>query len=141
MTCGTRQDVALYSKPAGAQVIVYNNHGEIAFQSTTPCVARLARTAPESERANYIVLMKKEGYQDIQIPLKSRLNQAGFASAFVGSLIVDADIGGAWTLCAETDHPELIVESPDILRPDGLCTVLSESPASPVTAKAQTASR
>jgi hypothetical protein len=92
-------------------------------------------------RANYIVLLRKDGYQDVQMPLKSRLNRAGVASALGGSLIIDADVGGAWTLCAETDVPELLKENPDVIHPDGLCLALPEENAVPATARAQTASR
>jgi hypothetical protein len=139
VTCGSHQDVALYSKPLGANVIVYNNHGEIVYKGTTPCVAKLARTAPESERANYIVLLQKEGYQDVQMPLKSQLNRAGVASAFAGALIVDSDVGGAWTLVPAADVPELAKENPDMIHPDGVC--LAMTPESASTAKVQTASK
>src|SRR5580765_3773178 len=61
VACGHRQDVTLYSKPIGAEVIVYDNHGDIVYRGETPCVAKLARTEPESERANYVVLMRKSG--------------------------------------------------------------------------------
>src|SRR3954470_17734214 len=128
VTCGTKQDVALYSKPLDANVIVYNNHGDIVYTGKTPCIAKLARTAPESERANYIVLLKKAGYQDVQVPLKSQLNRAGVASAFVRALIVDADVGGAWTLVPAAETPELVQENPDMLHPDGVC--LSMTPDS-----------
>src|SRR5256885_14258648 len=80
VACGSRQDVALYSKPNGADVIVYNNHGEIVYRGLTPCLAKLDRTAPESGRANYIVLMKKPGCQPAQLQLKSVKNRAGLAS-------------------------------------------------------------
>jgi hypothetical protein len=141
VACGSHQDVALYSKPLGANVIVYDNHGEIAYQGKTPCVAKLARTAPESGRANYIVLLKKEGFQDVQMPLKSCLNRAGVASAFTGALILDSDFGGAWTLCADTEVPELVQDNPDMLHPDGVCLAMKPEVASPSTAKVQTASK
>jgi hypothetical protein len=140
VACGTRQEVALYSKPLGADVVIYNNHGEVAYQGKTPCVAKLVRTAPESGRANYIVLMKKEGYENAQVPLKSHLNNAGVAGAFAGGLLLDSEGGGSWTLCPDTTAPQLR-ESPDMLRPDGVCLALPESPAAPVTAKVQTASK
>ena len=140
VACGTRQEVALYSKPLGADVLVYNNHGEIVYEGKAPCVAKLVRTAPESGRANYIVLMKKEGYEDAQVPLKSRLNNAGVASALAGGLILDSDGGGSWTLCPDASAPQLR-ESPDMLRPDGVCLLLNQESAVPTTAKVQTASK
>jgi hypothetical protein len=139
VACGTRQEVALYSRPSGAEVIIYNNHGEIVYQGKTPSVAKLVRTAPESGRANYVVLMKKEGYENAQVPLKSRLNNAGVASALAGGLILDSDGGGSWTLCPDASAPQLR-ESPDMLHPDGVCLLLNQEPAA-VAAKVQTASK
>ena len=132
VTNGTRQQVALSSAPGGAKVIVYNNQGEIAFQGKTPCVATLRRTAPESDRANYIVLFQKEGFQDAQLPLTSHLNSAGAVSAlFAGAgLLLDSDLGGAWTLSAATDGPKLI-QSTDLMHPESLCLALAPSVAVP----------
>src|SRR5947209_13115802 len=54
--CGQRQSLSISSKPAGAEVLVYNPQGDIVFQNKTPCVASLARSTPEEGRANYIIL-------------------------------------------------------------------------------------
>jgi hypothetical protein len=140
VACGNRQEVALYSKPLAADVVIYNNHGDVVYRGKTPCVATLVRTAPESGRANYIVLMKKEGYENAQVPLKSRLNNAGVAGAFAGGLLLDSEGGGSWTLCPDASAPQLR-ESPDVLRPDGVCLVLPQNLVAPVTAKVQTASK
>src|SRR6266704_2349510 len=127
VACGPRQDVALYSKPNGAEVIVYNNHGEIVYRGQTPCTAKLQRTEPEPERANYVVLMKKKGCEPAQLRLKSQMNRAGLISVFGGAgLLVDSGTGGMWTLCPTGEHPELMQESPVMLRPDGLCLVLKQ---------------
>src|SRR5437870_3119271 len=40
--CGSKQSVAINSKPIGADVQIYNANGEIIFHKTTPCVAKLA---------------------------------------------------------------------------------------------------
>jgi hypothetical protein len=147
VACGSRQDVPLYSKPNGADVIVYNNHGEVVYRGQTPCVAKLDRTAPESGRANYIVLMKRPGCQPAQLQLKSTMNRAGLASTVVGAgLFVDSGTGGMWTLGPAGDNPELLSESPDMLHPEGLCLALKDDPAAKpaaptptVAAKADTA--
>jgi hypothetical protein len=140
---GSRQDVSLYSKPNGAEVVVYNNHGEKIYQGKTPCVVQLERTPPESGRANYIVFMKKNGCEPVQLPLRSQLNRAGLASAWLGGagMIVDSDVGGAWTLRPDGQFPGLLLESPDMLRPDGLCLALPEQTASAATAKTVSATR
>lgn len=110
MTCGSRQSLSINSKPAGAEVLVYDPHGEIVFQQTTPCVASLARTTPDEERANYIVLIRKEGYAPVQVPLTSRINRAYLANVLNGGLglIVDSATGAMWTLSAEGLAPELM---------------------------------
>jgi len=136
VACGHRQDVALYSKPNGAEVIVYDNHGEIVYRGETPCVAKLVRAEPESERANYVVLMRKDGWEPAQLQLKGTMNRAGLVSIFGGAgAFVDSGSGGMWTLVPTGEHPQLMQESPDMLRPDGLCLVLKEGTVGPIAAK------
>jgi hypothetical protein len=111
--CGPRQSLSISSKPAGAEVLVYNPQGDIVFQDTTPCVASLTRSTPEENRANYIVLIRKEGFAPVQIPLTSRLNKAYLANVLFGGvgLIVDPLTGSMWTLRAEGLDAELVDQS------------------------------
>jgi hypothetical protein len=120
MICGPRQSISISSKPAGAEVLVYDPHGEIVFQNTTPCVASLIRSTPEVERANYIILIRKEGYAPVQIPLTSRINKAYLANVLNGGigLIVDSFAGTMWTLSAEGLDPKLVDQSAAIVHED-----------------------
>lgn len=100
MMCGSHQNVSIDSKPPGAEVLVYGANGEVVFQHTTPCVAKLDRRAPHSlEGAQYTVLVRKEGYAPIQVPLEGVVNRAYFINIvnFVG-LFIDPVTGGMWTL-------------------------------------------
>ena len=133
MICSSKQAVALDSKPGGAEVIVYNNHGEIVYQGKTPCVAELARTTPEPERSNYIVLIKKKGFAPVQIPLKGEMNRAYLANILFGGigLVIDPATGSMWTLCAKGVDPKVVSQNVAFLQhEDGfLVTLKDELPA------------
>src|SRR6266850_1143270 len=120
MMCGPRQSISISSKPTGAEVLVYDPHGEIVFQNKTPCVASLLRAAPEVERSAYIVLIRKEGYAPVQIPLNSHINAAYLANVLNGGvgMIVDSFAGTMWTLSADGLDAKLVDESASIVHED-----------------------
>src|SRR5438874_3007383 len=75
--CGPKQAVSIDSRPAGAEVLVYDSRGEIIFQEPTPCVTHLARRDHDLlQPARYVVLIKKEGYVPVQFPLIGSVNRA-----------------------------------------------------------------
>ena len=127
--CGPQQKVVLDSRPTGAEVLVYDSHGEIVFQKTTPCVARLNRREHDvMQSANYVVLIKKEGYAPAQFPLIGVINRAYFAnilSAGIG-FAVDPMTGGMWTLTPQSMDENLVVEHPAFFADEGLLVSLSE---------------
>jgi hypothetical protein len=108
--CGSKQSFSFDTKPAGAEVLVYNSKGDVIFRDATPCVAELPRTAPEKDRANYVVLMRKQGYSGFQVPLTSEINNAYFANILFGGvgLAVDPLTGAMWTLRPTGVNPKLL---------------------------------
>src|SRR2546426_995337 len=84
--CGPKQAVAIDSKPHGAEVLVYDSHCDVVFQETTPCVLKLARRTADYDKANYVVLIKKEGFAPVQIALTGEVNKAYFANILFGGL-------------------------------------------------------
>src|SRR5207245_7515645 len=98
--CGTKQAVALTSKPTGAQVLVYDTHCEVVFRGVTPCTANLARRNDDYESASYTVLLKKQGYAPVQVALAGQLNRAYFANILCGGVrfLADPIKAGMWTL-------------------------------------------
>src|SRR6266700_2493523 len=132
--CGPQQKVVLDSQHTGAEVLVYDSHGEIVFQKTTPCVARLNRREHEMmQSANYVVLVKKEGYVPAQFPLIGVVNRAYFANVLSAGIgyAVDPMTGGMWTLVPEANEGQvaneqagffrderLLISLPDITPPD-----------------------
>ena len=120
MICGPTQAVSISSKPAGAEVLVYDQHGDIVFQDKTPCVASLLRTPAEVERANYIILIRKDGFAPIQVPLNSRINGAYYANVLNGGIgmIVDSCAGTMWTLSADGLDARLVDESAAVVHED-----------------------
>ncbi|PYJ07435.1 MAG: hypothetical protein DME25_03815 [Verrucomicrobia bacterium] len=111
--CGTKQSVALDSKPIGAKVLVYDSHCEIAFEGTTPCVAKLPRRNSDYECANYVVLLKKPGFAPVQIALNGQLNRAYLANILTGGIgfLADPITGGMWTLTTEGADPKVASEN------------------------------
>src|SRR5437899_3345834 len=89
--CGPRQAVSINSKPLGAEVMVYDSTGEIVFHKNTPCVAKLSRRDADYGSANYVILVRKEGFDDVQVPLNGCVNKAFFANLIFGGvgMIVD----------------------------------------------------
>jgi hypothetical protein len=99
--CGPQQKVAIDSRPNGADVVVYNTRGEVVAQNTTPCTIKLDRRSPDYvESANYVVLIKKEGFAPAQVPLSGTVNRAYFANILFGGLglAIDPMTGSMWTL-------------------------------------------
>jgi len=64
-------------------VIVYTITRNV-YRGQTPCTAKLERTEPNSERANYVVVMK-ERCEPAQLRLKSQMNRAGLGGVFGGA--------------------------------------------------------
>ena len=110
--CGPKQNVAINSKPAGAEVLVYDCHGEIVFENSTPCVAKLDRANPEGDRASYVILIRKPGFAPVQVPVSGQLNKAYFANALFGGVgfFIDPMTGGMWTLTTDSVDSQLVDE-------------------------------
>jgi hypothetical protein len=115
--CGPKQNITLNSKPSGAEVLVYNAQCDIVFEGTTPCVANLLRRAPEDDRPNYIILVKKSGYLPVQIPLIGRVNRACLANTLNGGIgfLPDSMSGAMWTLASNPIEPQLFQDTPPFI--------------------------
>jgi len=101
--CGSSQSVSIKSRPAGAEVLVYNPECQVVCQKTTPCVATLQRSTRGGEPGNYTVLIRKNGFAPVQVRLTGRVNDAYYANLMFGGvgLFVDAATGAKWTLSPE----------------------------------------
>jgi hypothetical protein len=129
--CGPTQKVSIDSRPRGADVLVYDSRGEVVLQSTTPCVAKLDRRAHDYlESASYVVLIRKDGYAPVQVPLTGIVNRAYFANILLGvvGLVVDPVTGSMWTLTPDTVSPKLLSENAAFFQRDnkGLLICLKE---------------
>jgi len=128
--CGPKQTFAIETQPPGADVMVYDLQGNVIFQSTSPCVAELARVAPEKERASYIFLIKKQGFTPVQVPLSGHVNNAYFVNILFGGLglAVDPFTHAMWTLSPTgIDTRRLEAHKGFELRSDALTVTLEES--------------
>jgi hypothetical protein len=135
VVCGTKQAVALDSRPRGAQVLVYNPACEVVFSNTTPCTANLARKAGDLSTDCYVVLIRKEGYAPVQVPLVGRVNGAYYwnlLTAGVGFLI-DPVTGGMWTLGPDKVDGDLVADKAGFFSGDGLLITLKKAASQPVT--------
>jgi hypothetical protein len=101
--CGSRQSVSINSRPAGAEVLVYNSDCKVVFKKKTPCVAKLDRGTSDGGAANYVVLIRKQGFAPVQVPLTGKVNDAYYANILLGGVgaFVDNASGAKWTLTPE----------------------------------------
>ena len=103
--CGSRQAVSINSRPAGAEVLVYNSDCQVVCRDTTPCVATLRRSSPDGEAGSYTLVIQKKGFAPAQVPLTGKVNDAYYANIIFGGvgLLVDSATGAKWTLTPEVD--------------------------------------
>ena len=127
--CGPEQKVSLDSRPRGAEVLVYDSRGEIVFQKTTPCVAHLPRREHDYlHGANYVVLVRKEGFAPVQIPLTGLVNRAYFANILSAGIgyVVDPVTGSMWTLTPGDVDAKLVSENAAFFQRDGMTVCLKQ---------------
>src|SRR5258708_3733593 len=119
--CGPRQNVAIDSLPTGAKVQVYDALGEVVFDDTTPCVAKLKRGGPGSmEAGQYTIVLKKDGYTSVQVPLSGLVNRAYTLNALnIVGFVVDPITGSMWTLRPGKVNEKLVSENAPFFKPEG----------------------
>lgn len=84
---GTTQDISIDANVP--DVAVYVDGAKVC---TTPCIYPLERMS-----GSVAVMGKKNGYEDVVIPLKSKLNPVAIANlTFIYSWTTDVVSGGAW---------------------------------------------
>src|SRR5260370_13647789 len=117
--CGPRQNVAIDSMPSGAKVQIYDARGEVVYDDTTPCLAKLKRGGPGSmEAGQYTIVIKKDGYSPVQVPLIGLVNRAYALNALnVVGLVVDPITGSMWTLRPEKSDSRLARQNSPSFRP------------------------
>lgn len=137
--CGPKQTFSIGSKPIGADVLVYDVHGEKIFENKTPCVATLDRVKPDTDRANYVVVIKKQGYASVQVPITSSVNKAYFANILCGGVgfFVDPATGAMWTLRPTPDGDKVLDHNTAFLRSDSLFVNLNDNTPKGLTADAR----
>jgi hypothetical protein len=135
--CGPKQAVAIDSKPHGAEVLVYDSHCDVVFQQTTPCTAKLPRRTPDYDAANYVILIKKEGYAPVQIPLTGQVNRAYFANVLTAGIgfAVDPITGGMWTLSPDAVDSSAVTENAVTEKPGFLVSLKQEETVAPDVAQ------
>ena len=116
VTRGTTNSVTVNSEPAGAQAITSSG----LTCPSTPC------TWDVSRKQEFIVTFSKEGYEDLQIPVATRLAGAGVAG-FAGNVLVGGLIGmGVDAVTGSTleHHPNPVI---GVLKP-----LPKPAPANPI---------
>jgi hypothetical protein len=130
MICGPQQSVSINTRPNHSEVMIYDSRGEIIYKNTTPCVAKLDRRSPDYlESASYVILVKREGYAPVQIPLSGSVNRAYLANILFGGLglIIDPLTGSMWTLSPSNIDPKLAPDNTAFFSHDqGLMICLKE---------------
>jgi hypothetical protein len=131
--CGPHQSVSIDSHPRGAEVLVYDSRGQIVLKETTPCVAHLIRREQGYLRAaHYVILVRKEGYAPVQVPLDGSVNRAYCANVLSAGIgyFVDPMTGSMWTLSPQDVDAKLVTENAAFFRPGSIMICLKdEAPA------------
>lgn len=84
VTRGTTEQVTVTSEPSGASAVTSIGHSCPA----TPCTFEVSR------KAEFITTFKKDGYEDQQIPVQTRVSGGG-AAGFAGNVIIGGVVGMA----------------------------------------------
>lgn len=94
--------VFINSEPAGATYEVRDNAGRMVGQGTTPNTLTLKNGAGYFKRAEYSVLLKKEGYAPTVVPLRADIRGWYWGNLLFGGLIgffaVDPATGAMYVL-------------------------------------------
>lgn len=132
---GRRQDIVFRSSPDNATVEVYSSFGNHVATATTPAVIRFRRGRGYFRRANYTVLISKEGYQTQSIGIRSGVSgwyaAGNYFTSFamvIGYLIVDPLTGAMWTLQPKGINTNLrqALSLNDDTDEDGIYVILKE---------------
>jgi hypothetical protein len=137
--CGPKQTFSIGSKPFGADVIVYDAHGEKILEDKTPCVATLARVKPDVDRANYVIVIKKQGFASVQVPITSSMNKAYLGNILCGGIgfFIDPATGAMWTLSPTPEGQKVLDHNTAFLASDGLFVNLNDNTPKGLTADAR----
>jgi hypothetical protein len=125
--CGSRQSVSINSRPSGAEVLVYNSDCKVVCKQTTPCVAKLERADAKGEAGNYVVLIKKQGFAPVQVPLTGKVNDAYYANVLFGGvgLFVDSATGARWTLTPDSIDADAVPQGSTVFKQEDVLVSLT----------------
>jgi hypothetical protein len=139
--CGPKQSFSIGSKPIGADVLVYDAHGEKIFENKTPCTATLTRVKPDNDRANYVIVIKKQGFASVQIPLTSSVNKAYYGNILCAGIgfFIDPVTGSMWTLNPTPEGAKVLDHNTAFLGVDALYVNLNDNTPRSLTADARPA--
>lgn len=117
---GSKQNVRLYSTPAGATVKIQSAQGDYYRQMTTPCEASLPR------KYNYRLEFSKDGHDQVNRLLDRKFNPICALSIiyYIIPYFVDLATGSAWKLVPDSvdvylaEKKELTIPSPSHKPPE-----------------------
>lgn len=109
----SKYPVNLTSEPTGANITILNGKGEIVFTGETPMEVTLNAGEGYYERADYKIVVEKEGYEKRIISLTSNIDPwYGMGNyvfgSLIGWLIIDPATGAMWKVMAEDINTELL---------------------------------
>ena len=129
--CGSQQDVSVDSRPRGADVLIYNSKCEVIYKSTTPCTTTLKRKNGDSKKGTYVVVVNKDGYDSVQVPLIAHVNSAYYLNVLgMIGFVVDPITGAMWGLQAERPDGYAVKDNASFFDSRGLFVSLQERPES-----------
>lgn len=94
--------VHINSTPLGARISITNSTGIEVYEGVTPAVVNLKSSEGFFKRATYSVTFIKEGYEDVEAQIRSKLNGWYFGNILLGvvpgMLIVDPVTGAMYKI-------------------------------------------
>jgi len=96
--------IQIKSTPSDAKIIIWNEKGIEVFRGSTPTTVSLTTGEAYFHRKKYVILFLKEGFENKNATIRSRINPWYFGNilfgplGFMGKLIVDPLTGNMWTL-------------------------------------------
>ena len=125
---GSKYPVNLSSDPSGAEISIINGKGKIVFTGVTPTEIKLNAGQGYFKRADYKIVIEKEGYERRIISLTSNIDPwYGLGNYVLGGLIgwfiVDPTTGAMWKIMAKDINTELLKLKEENDRKFGIMTI------------------
>ncbi|HYG36474.1 MAG TPA: hypothetical protein VEC99_16895 [Clostridia bacterium] len=125
---GGRQSVSIKSQPSDAKVTVFDMNGKQAAVGQSPAHFRLPRSHGFFAKAEYRIIIEKQGYKNTEVQLEANLNGWYFGNFLIGGLlgfvVIDPATGAMWSLSPKAVDKVLETQNASVAREEGGLVVM-----------------